>query len=106
VTTACHGAHCGSPAEVIVETATAQTLNLCWAHLRQAMSDQGRLLAAFHRLDWHPRCCHDGCSRMAEHTILDADDLTRPLCRRHFDDGGSVTASGVDRDSAQAHSRG
>jgi hypothetical protein len=70
------------------------------------MSDQGRLLAAFHRLDWHPRCCHDGCSRMAEHTIIDADDLTRPLCRRHLDDRGSVTASSVDLASGQAHSRG
>jgi hypothetical protein len=54
------------------------------------MSEQGRLLAAFHRLGWHPRCCHDGCSRMAEHTILEGDDLTRPLCRRHLDDLGSM----------------
>jgi hypothetical protein len=86
VTSLCQRAHCGSPAEVVVETTTAQRLNLCWAHLRQTMRDQGRLLAAFHRLDWHPRCCQDGCSRMAEHTILDANDLTRPLCRRHLDD--------------------
>jgi hypothetical protein len=31
---------------------------------------------------------------MAEGTILDADDLTRPLCRRHLDDLSSVPLNG------------
>lgn len=89
----CQEARCVSRAEVVVETASVHTLNLCWGHLRQVMRDQGRLVAAFHRLDWHLRCCHDGCSRMAENTILDADDLTRPLCRRHLDDLDTMPTS-------------
>ena len=86
----CQGALCDSRAEVVVEPASRPALNLCWGHLRQMLSEQGTLIAAFHRVDWHPRCCQDGCSRMAERTILDANDLTRPLCRRHLDDLGSM----------------
>jgi len=90
MSTHCYGALCSSPAEVIVELGCLPTLHLCWGHLRQVMHEQGTLIAAFHRIDWHPRCCEDGCSRMAENTVIDVNDLTRPMCRRHLAEQGWV----------------
>ncbi len=84
----CHGALCSSPAAVVVELGGSVSMYVCRGHLRQVMHEQGILVAAFHRIDWHPRCCQDGCSRMAENRIIDVHDLTRPLCRRHLADLG------------------
>jgi hypothetical protein len=70
------------------------------------MHEQGTLIAAFHRTDWHPRCCEDGCSRMADNTIIDVNDLTRPLCRRHLTDLGWVERPGVLRAAGRGHERG
>ena len=106
MSTPCHGALCSSPAEVIVELGGPPQLHLCWGHLRRVMHEQGSLVAAFHRVDWHPRCCRDGCSRMAENTILDADDLSRPLCRRHLEDFGWASLRGVLRTRQAGQLRG
>jgi hypothetical protein len=95
VSTTCQGTHCSSPAEVVVEPGHSPALNLCWGHLRQVLHEHGTLVAAFHRLGWHPRCSRDDCSRMAESTILDTHDLTRPLCRRHLADLGWIQLPGV-----------
>jgi hypothetical protein len=106
VSTPCHGALCSSPAEVVVEVGAPASLHLCWGHLRQAMAEQGTLVAAFHRIDWHPRCCEDGCSRMAESTVIDVHDLTRPLCRRHQTDFGRATPPNVLHGADRGHLRG